>query len=94
MSLEWLATGRGPMRPGEPPPPAPPPPPQSGPRFLKAFGSINVDAFTECQEAVVNELRGMGVHNPNLRKVVQASLLLYDELMRVRAEEAEKDNNT
>lgn len=94
VSLEWLATGEGPMRPGETPPQPPPPPPQTGPKFLKAFGTMNVDALAECLEAVLEQFHSMGVPNPDWRGVVQATLLLYDELLAARAREEEHDKKS
>lgn len=94
VSLEWLATGEGPIKPGETAPSAPPPPPEPGPRFLKAFGTFDAETLSECYEAVVAQLRAKGVRNPRGRRIFQATLLLYDELIASRAANPEDANKS
>lgn len=105
--LEWLATGEGPMRPGAPPPgrlppqppqtppapPDPPPPPPEKPRRAKAFATIDIPALAECVEAVQEQFARMGVKRSPVT-VMQAAILLYDELMVIRDAAAADSENS
>lgn len=94
VTVEWLATGRGPMRPGEAPPPPPPPAETAEPSVFNAYGTMDIDALAECAEAIFLQMGTMGITKPPLRRVIQAALLLYDELLTVRARQKAVNDET
>jgi hypothetical protein len=73
VSLEWLATGAGPMRPGDPP--APPAPPAEPPR---AQDVLDLDDLATSYEAALNAFVQRGVARPDARKLLALTLALYD----------------
>jgi DNA-binding phage protein len=76
--LEWLASGEGPMRPGDPPPAAPaPPPPPAVPLFLR----MNMDFLVDAYDAALESLSKGGAHRPDTRRLLQVTMLLYEELL-------------
>lgn len=80
VSLEWLATGRGPMRPGEapPPPPAPPAAPPAKPAPL--FSSVNMDRLADAYAAARQLLAARGIAEPRAIDLVRIMSTIYDEL--------------
>ncbi len=88
VTVEWLATGRGPMRQGESPRdiqevPVTAPPARPDDRGL--FNSIHIDKLAGCIEAAQDEF-ARRQQTPPMRRVLQVALVLYDAL---EAEEAE-----
>lgn len=81
VTVEWLATGRGPMRPGEAPPappqPAPPLPP-APPRDL--FGQLDMDRLARAYTAALQALAASGQYQPDARRIMQVTILLYDQI--------------
>jgi hypothetical protein len=68
--LEWLATGAGPMRPGDSPaPPAEPP---------RAQDVLDLDDLATSYEAALNAFVQRGVARPDARKLLALTLALYD----------------
>lgn len=80
--LEWLASGEGPMRPGDPPPAAPTPP-QPPPTAL--FLSMNMDFLADAYEVALESLSKGGLHKPDPRRLMQVTMLLYEELLEATA---------
>lgn len=78
VTIEWLATGRGPMRPGEAGSAAPVPPAPT-PVSPKLFSIMEMDLMGECLEAAFDQLRRRNP-NPSWRRVAQIAALLYDQL--------------
>lgn len=79
VTLEWLATGRGPMRPGEaPPPPEPPPAPPAKPAPL--FSSVNMDRLADAYAAARQLLAARGIAEPRAIDLVRIMSTIYDEL--------------
>lgn len=81
VTLEWLATGRGPMRPGETPPPPPEPaqpPPPAPPRDL--FGQLDMDRLARAYTAALQALASSGQYQPDARRIMQVTILLYDQI--------------
>jgi DNA-binding phage protein len=79
VTVEWLAAGRGPMRPTDPPPPKPRPEGEPA----KLFATVNMDRLARCLDAVDNAFGTLKV--PTRRKIQIASLL-YDALMDDRSD--------
>jgi transcriptional regulator with XRE-family HTH domain len=75
--LEWLATGRGPMR--EPPPhlaePSPPPQDQLGLTW-----QADPDRLARAYELARRGIVVLPGHEPDPRRLMQVTLLIYDEL--------------
>ena len=91
VTVEWLATGRGPMRPGEasPPPPPPPQPPEPD-QPPKLFSIVDMDLLGDCMEKAVDLLR-IYSPEPSWGRAAQAATLLYDkEMARRKAAEVHK----
>lgn len=72
--LEWLATGDGPMR-DEAAHSSPTP---SRPRTL--FSQINADVLGDAYATAIKALRSHGHANPEPRRVMQVTVLIYDQL--------------
>ena len=74
ITIEWLAAGRGPMRPTDshPAPPAP-----EHDRGL--FASVHVDKLAGCLEGAQKVLTARGMAFDH-RRLVQIALLLYDAM--------------
>lgn len=89
--LEWLATGQGPMRPGEAPsaPAAPPTPPAPAPAAepFRVFGKVKIDRLEQAWNAAVAGAQG------NKRLALHLMLVLYDELS-ADSERTEKAHET
>lgn len=80
VTVEWLATGRGPMRPGAvSPAPAEPaqPPPSAPPRDI--FGQLDVDRLALAYTAALQALASSGQYQPDARRIMQVTILLYDQ---------------
>lgn len=92
--LEWLATGEGPMRPAEAGGDTGQPSrqqlgtPAAAPRE-PLFSQINADRLADAYVAALQALAARGHTNPEPRRVMQVTILLYDELT-----EAEEDAPT
>ena len=78
--LEWLATGEGPMKPGEQL--APPPPPAAGP--LRLFGKVKIDRLVQAYEGALASTRGV-----DKRLTMHLTVLIHDQL--VDAEETQEN---
>lgn len=76
VSIEWLATGRGPMRPG-----AQAPVPPSEPSNL--FGTLDIDRMARAMEKAFDLFAERG-HRPSMRRLAQVVLLLYDDFTEPR----------
>ncbi|WP_431281622.1 helix-turn-helix domain-containing protein [Humitalea sp. 24SJ18S-53] len=74
--LEWLATGEGPMHQGDPV--APPASPHEG--EVKMFQSLNMDTLADAFETARQGLLQRGLINPNPRRIMQITSILYDEM--------------
>lgn len=84
VTVEWLATGRGPMRPGEPPaapPPEPAKPQETAPPApLPLFQTVNMDRLGAAYAAARTLLAQRGHHQPDPVHLVRIMTLVYDEL--------------
>ena len=79
VSLEWLAAGRGPMRPSESRVPLPTKP--DAPNApLTLFTTVNMDRLARCLDAVEAAF-GPVSRGAQTRRKVQISALLYDAMM-------------
>ena len=84
--LEWLASGEGPMRPGDPPPgPAPGPskPQETAPQppYSPLFLRMNMDYLVDAYEVAFEHLSKGGTHKPDSRRLMQVTMLFYEELL-------------
>jgi hypothetical protein len=70
VSLEWLLTGEGQMRP--PPPAAAPPPPPEKP--FRLFGNVKIDRLVDAYEGALASAHG------DRRLTMHLTVLLYDKL--------------
>lgn len=78
--IEWLATGQGPMK-------EPPAQPEAAPAPLRPlFSVVNADRLGDAYAAALQALASRGHTRPEPRRVMQVTVLLYDEL--TEAEEA------
>jgi hypothetical protein len=73
VQLEWLATGEGPMRAGEPPPAARPAAAQPEP--LRLFGRVRIDRLVDAYEGALATTKGA-----DKRLTMHLTVLLYDQL--------------
>lgn len=84
VTVEWLATGRGPMRAGEPPQgPAPEPanPQETAPPGpLHLFPTVNMDRLAAAFGTARTLLAQRGHHQPDPLHLVRIMTLIYDEL--------------
>jgi hypothetical protein len=89
--LDWLATGAGPMRTGEP---APAPQGLAEGRTAADAASLGLtwqadpDRLARAYELALQGLVTLPGHRPNPRRLMQITLLIYDEM--TEAEEAAK----
>lgn len=83
--LEWLATGHGPMRPGEAPPSPPEPPPSLPARPAPLFSSLNMDRLADAYSAARQLLAARGIAEPRPIDLVRIMTTIYDELTDVEA---------
>ena len=74
VSIEWLATGKGPMRAGDHPRPPPAPP-----MHLKLFGSVDMGTMAQAMEVATLTFRARGI-TPSYRRMAQVTMLIYDTL--------------
>jgi hypothetical protein len=74
VTIEWLAAGRGPMRPSDSHPAPPPPEHDRG-----LFASVHVDKLAGCFEGAQNVFAARGI-KVEPRRLVQVALLLYDAM--------------
>lgn len=79
VSLEWLGTGRAPMRPGEPPP-EPHATRASRPTSSNLFGTLDIDRMARAIEKALELFAERG-HRPSMRRLAQVVLLLYDDFV-------------
>ncbi len=80
VTVEWLATGRGPMRPGEAPPPPPEPPPSPPAKPAPLFSSVNMDRLADAYAAARQLLAARGIAEPRAIDLVRIMSTIYDEL--------------
>ena len=84
VTVEWLATGRGPMRPGAAPaaaPPLPANPQESAPQAPRAlFASVDMDRLALAYASAMAALAANGHYSPEPRRVMQVTTLIYDQL--------------
>jgi AcrR family transcriptional regulator len=74
--LEWLATGAGPMRAGAPENPQPAAPQ----RPVRMFRDLHMDTLADAFAAALQALAARGQANPDPRRVMQITAILYDQL--------------
>ena len=83
VTVEWLATGRGPMRAGSPSPSAPAQPPAQAPapapEHIPSFTPINVDRLAEAVRRAARLYQERD-RVPSPRTYAQILLLLCDEI--------------
>ncbi|HEX3982400.1 MAG TPA: helix-turn-helix domain-containing protein [Acidisoma sp.] len=80
VSLEWLATGKGPMRPGDRPAPEPPPP------VPDLATTLDMGILADCIEAAFERLSRPGRPVPWL-SVARVTALIYNEMVEIEARE-------
>ena len=84
VTVEWLATGRGPMRPGEAPPGQQPeaekPQETAPPGPLYLFPNANMDRLAAAYAAARGLLAQRGIHTPDPLDLVRIMCALYDQL--------------
>lgn len=88
VTVEWLATGRGPMRPGETPPPPPELPAAPPPRPAPLFSSVNMDRLAAAYLAARTALAG---GEPRPIDLVRIMALIYDQLTETDAASRNKE---
>lgn len=78
VTLDWLATGRGPMRPT---PEAPPSPTPSTPaaRASNLFDTLDIDRLVRAFQAAAKIAAAEGNPEPTTRQLVQGALIIYDD---------------
>lgn len=77
--LEWLATGEGPMRPGDPAPtPLQAPPEPAKP--LRLFAYVHMDTLASAYSAALAALASLGIDDAPPRRVMQLTTEIYDLL--------------
>ncbi len=76
VSIEWLATGRGSMRPTDRPDVARPEK-LGRPAFLELFGTVDMDRMGRALEAAIKAFTERGIP-PDWRRLAQVAMLLYD----------------
>lgn len=76
VTIEWLAAGRGPMRPTDSPPSSRRQ--EDGP--AKLFATVDMTRLARCLDAVTNAF-GPKAPNISTRRKVQIATLLYDAMM-------------
>ncbi len=81
VSLDWLATGRGPMRPGD----APAAPAQPDAVF-KPFASMDVDRMVKALEAAARIAAAQGNTRPTTRQLVQGAFVIYEDFLEPNAD--------
>jgi hypothetical protein len=74
--LEWLATGTGPMRADAPENPQPAAPQ----REVRMFRDLHMDTLADAFAAALQALAARGQANPDPRRVMQITAILYDQL--------------
>lgn len=79
VTVEWLAAGRGPMRPGESPPAPAPEQPPSGPKYLPLFGSVDMETMADAIEVATIAFAARNLR-PSWRRKAQIYMLIYDIL--------------
>jgi hypothetical protein len=77
VSLEWLATGREPVRADQPTPTRPAPEPQS--RSSNLFGTIDIDRMAQALDKAFQLYAERGSKPPSMRRLAQVLLLVYDD---------------
>lgn len=78
VTVEWLATGHGPMRPGQAPPPEPAPLP-APPVSTKLFATVDMDLLGECMAIAYEQLQRRSPY-PSWGRAAQIATLLYDQI--------------
>jgi hypothetical protein len=89
VTVEWLATGRGPMRPGEPSPVEPTPPATPA----KLFATLDIDLLAECLATAMDQLQRHSPH-PSWGRAVQMAALLYDQIKEDRSGDKQGESRT
>lgn len=79
VSLEWLATGQGPMRSGELPPELKATRAER-PVSSNLFGTLDIDRMARALEKALELFAERG-HRPSMRRLAQVVLLLYDDFV-------------
>lgn len=74
VSLDWLATGHGSMKPG-----APEAEEAERPRHLEMFGTVDMERMGNAMEITVRAFSARNT-NPSWRRVAQVAMLIYDAL--------------
>jgi len=86
--LEWLMTGEGPMREGEPGPAAPPAPPSApaaAPPPARLFGQVKIDRLVQAFEGALATTGGQ-----DRRLTMHLTVVLYDELTEAAEKQAKQ----
>lgn len=79
VTLEWLATGQGPMKPGEPEKPQETPPP----RPLSLWRDTHMDTLITAYATAIQTIIAAGRDETNAPGVMRLTAILYDQLMGV-----------
>lgn len=78
--LEWLAAGTGPMRGGQPAPGVSEPRESAPPRALGLTWQADPDRLARAYQQALDGLVVLPGHRPDPRRLMQITLLIYDEL--------------
>jgi phage repressor protein C with HTH and peptisase S24 domain len=77
VTLEWLATGQGPMKPGEPEKPQETPPQ----RPLSLWRDTHMDTLITAYATAIQTIIAAGRDETNAPGVMRLTAILYDQLM-------------